>query len=190
MPVGAASFREGLRWGAEIYQSLKKVLHDRGEGTNVGDEGGFAPSLPTNESALEVIVEAIQKAGYTPGEQIMLAMDPAATELYKDGKYHLEGEGRSFDSAGFADYLAGLVARHPIITIEDGMAEGDWAGWKGLTEKLGKKVQLVGDDLFVTNTKILQEGIDKHIANAILIKVNQIGTLTETLEAIEMAEKA
>jgi enolase len=190
LPVGAPSLPEALRYGAEIFHTLKKILHDRHLATSVGDEGGFAPNLKSNEEALAVITEAVDKAGYKLGKDIYLGLDVASSEFFKDGKYHLEGEGRSFDSAGFADYLAGLVSRYPIITIEDGMAEGDWAGWKGLTEKLGKKVQLVGDDLFVTNTKILKEGIDKHIANAILIKVNQIGTLTETLEAIEMAEKA
>jgi enolase len=190
LPVGAPSLPEALRYGAEIFHTLKKILHDRGLATSVGDEGGFAPNLKSNEEALAVITEAVDKAGYKLGKDIYLGLDVASSEFFKDGKYHLEGEGRSFDPAGFADYLAGLVSRYPIITIEDGMAEGDWTGWKGLTEKLGSKVQLVGDDLFVTNTKILQEGIDKHIANAILIKVNQIGTLTETLEAIEMAEKA
>jgi enolase len=190
LPVGAPSLPEALRYGAEIFHTLKKILHDRGLATSVGDEGGFAPNLKSNEEALAVITEAVDKAGYKLGRDIYLGLDVASSEFFKDGKYHLEGEGRSFDPAGFADYLAGLAARYPIITIEDGMAEGDWAGWKGLTEKLGSKVQLVGDDLFVTNTKILKEGIEKHIANAILIKVNQIGTLTETLEAIEMAEKA
>jgi enolase len=190
LPVGAPSFSEALRYGAEIFHTLKVILHDRGLATSVGDEGGFAPNLPSNEAALEVIIQAIDKAGYKLGQDIYLGLDVASSEFFKDGKYHLEGEGRSFDSAGFADYLAGLVGRYPIITIEDGMAEGDWTGWKGLTEKLGSKIQLVGDDLFVTNTKILREGIEKKIANSILIKVNQIGTLTETLEAIEMAEKA
>ena len=190
IPVGAPSFSEALRYGAEIFHTLKKILHDRGLATSVGDEGGFAPNLKSNEEALAVITEAVDKAGYKLGKDIYLGLDVASSEFFRDGKYHLEGEGRSFDSAGFADYLAGLASRYPIITIEDGMAEGDWTGWKGLTEKLGSKVQLVGDDLFVTNTKILKEGIEKHIANAILIKVNQIGTLTETLEAIEMAEQA
>jgi len=188
--VGAPSLTEALRYGAEIFHTLKKILHDRGLATSVGDEGGFAPNLKSNEEALAVITEAVDKAGYKLGKDIYLGLDVASSEFFRDGKYHLEGEGRSFDSAGFADYLAGLASRYPIITIEDGMAEGDWTGWKGLTEKLGSKVQLVGDDLFVTNTKILKEGIEKHIANAILIKVNQIGTLTETLEAIEMAEQA
>ncbi|MEO6078563.1 MAG: phosphopyruvate hydratase [Steroidobacteraceae bacterium] len=190
LPVGAPSLSEALRYGAEIFHTLKKILHDRGLATSVGDEGGFAPNLKSNEEALTIITEAVEKAGYKLGKDIYLGLDVASSEFFKDGKYHLEGEGRSFDPAGFADYLAGLAARFPIITIEDGMAEGDWAGWKGLTDKLGSKLQLVGDDLFVTNTKILKEGIEKKIANAILIKVNQIGTLTETLEAIEMAEQA
>ncbi|MEO7909742.1 MAG: phosphopyruvate hydratase [Roseiflexaceae bacterium] len=190
MPVGAPSFREGLRWGAEIYQSLKNVLHDRGEGTNVGDEGGFAPSLPTNESALEVIVEAIQKAGYTPGEQIMLAMDPAATELYQDGKYHLAKEHRSLTSAEMVDYWVDIAARYPLISLEDGMAEDDWDGWKLLCQRIGDKVQLVGDDLLVTNVKRLERGINERACNSILVKLNQIGSLTETLSAIQMAQRA
>jgi enolase len=190
LPVGAPTLSEALRYGAEIFHTLKKILHDRKLATSVGDEGGFAPNLGSNEEALGIISQAVEQAGYKLGRDIYLGLDVASTEFFRDGKYHLEGEGRSFDATGFADYLAGLVSRYPIISIEDGMAEGDWAGWKVLTEKLGKKVQLVGDDLFVTNTKILQEGIDKHIANAILIKVNQIGTLTETLEAIGMAEAA
>jgi enolase len=190
LPVGAPSLAEAVRYGAEIFHTLKKILHDKGLATAVGDEGGFAPNLGSNEEALGLIIQAIEKAGYKVGKDIYLGLDVASTEFYKDGKYVLEGEGRSFDSAGFADYLAGLVARYPIITIEDGMSEGDWAGWKLLTDKLGKTVQLVGDDLFVTNTKILKEGIDRHIANSILIKVNQIGTLTETLQAIEMAAAA
>jgi enolase len=190
LPVGAPSLSEALRYGAEIFHTLKKILHDRKLATSVGDEGGFAPNLKSNEEALSIIEEAVEKAGYKLGKDIYLGLDVASTEFYKNGKYELEGEGRSFDSAAFADYLADLVARYPIITIEDGMSEGDWAGWKLLTEKLGKKVQLVGDDLFVTNTKILKEGIDKQIANAILIKVNQIGTLSETLAAIELAESA
>jgi enolase len=190
LPVGAPTLSEALRYGAEIFHTLKKILHDKGLATSVGDEGGFAPNLKSNEEALAVITEAVEKAGYKLGSDIYLGLDVASSEFFRDGRYHLEGEGRSFDSAGFADYLAGLVARYPIITIEDGMAEGDWSGWKGLTDKLASKVQLVGDDLFVTNTKILKEGIEKKIANSILIKVNQIGTLTETLEAIEMAEQA
>ncbi len=190
LPVGAPTLAEAVRYGAEVFHTLKKILHDKGLTTAVGDEGGFAPSLGSNEEALGIIEQAVDKAGYKLGKDIYLGLDVAASEFYKDGKYVLEGEGRSFDSAGFVDYLAALVAKYPIITIEDGMAEGDWAGWKLLTDKLGKKIQLVGDDLFVTNTRILKEGIEKGVANSILIKVNQIGTLTETLQAIEMAEKA
>jgi enolase len=190
LPVGAPSLSEALRYGAEIFHTLKKILHSRGLATSVGDEGGFAPNLPSNEAALETILEAVDRAGYKIGKDIYLGLDVASSEFHKNGQYVLEAEGRSFDSAGFTQYLAGLVSRYPIITIEDGMAEADWAGWALLTQALGAKVQLVGDDLFVTNTQILAEGIQKHIANAILIKVNQIGTLTETLEAIEMAEKA
>ena len=190
MPVGASSFSEALRWGSEIYQSLKKVLHNRGQGTNVGDEGGFAPSLPTNESALEVIMEAIQKAGYSPGEQVMLAMDPASTELYQDGKYVLARENRSLTSAEMVDYWADIVSRYPIISLEDGLAEDDWDGWKLLRQRIGDKVQLVGDDLLVTNVKFLERGIRERAANSILIKLNQIGSLTETLSAIQMAQRA
>jgi enolase len=190
MPVGAESFREALRWGAEIYQSLKKVLHDRGQGTNVGDEGGFAPSLPTNESALEVIMEAIQRAGYTPGEQVMLAMDPAVTELYQDGKYHLAKEGRTLSSAEMVDYWVDIAGRYPLISLEDGLAEDDWEGWKLLRQRLGDRVQLVGDDFLVTNVKRLARAIDENAANSILIKLNQIGSLTETLSAIQMAQRA
>ncbi|MDX1454997.1 MAG: phosphopyruvate hydratase [Gammaproteobacteria bacterium] len=187
LPVGAPSLKEALRQGAEIFHALKKVLNSRGMNTAVGDEGGFAPDLPSNEAALEVILEAIDKAGYKAGEDILLGLDVASSEFYEDGVYHLESEGKKFSSAEFADYLADLVERYPIVTIEDGMDESDWDGWKLLTEKIGDKVQLVGDDLFVTNPKILQEGIDRKIANSILIKVNQIGTLTETLEAIKLA---
>jgi enolase len=190
LPVGAPSLAEALRQGAEIFHTLKKLLHDRGLATSVGDEGGFAPNLPSNEAALEIILEAIERAGYKVGKDIYLGMDVASSEFFRAGRYTLEGEGRSFDSAGFVDYLAGLVSRYPIITIEDGMAEGDWDGWALLTRALGSKLQLVGDDLFVTNTKILAQGIERHIANSILIKVNQIGTLSETLAAIEMAEGA
>ncbi len=190
LPVGAPSLAEAVRYGAEIFHTLKKILHDKGLATAVGDEGGFCAEPGLQRGGTGPLIQAVEKAGYKVGQDIYLGLDVASTEFYKDGKYVLEGEGRSSDSAGFADYLAGLVAKYPIITIEDGMSEGDWAGWKLLTEKLGKKVQLVGDDLFVTNTKILQEGIDRHIANSILIKVNQIGTLTETLQAIEMAEAA
>jgi enolase len=190
LPVGAPSLSEALRYGAEIFHTLKKVLHDRKLATAVGDEGGFAPDLPSNEAALETILEAIDRAGYKAGKQIFLGLDVASSEFYADGIYHLESENRRFTSAQFADYLEGLVNRYPIITIEDGMSEGDWDGWALLTQRLGKRVQLVGDDLFVTNSKILQEGISKNIANAILIKVNQIGTLTETLDAIDLAAKA
>jgi enolase 1/2/3 len=190
LPIGAPSLSEALRYGAEIFHTLKKVLHERKLGTAVGDEGGFAPDLPSNEAALETILEAIDRAGYKAGRQVFLGLDVASTEFYADGIYELESEHRKFTSAQFADYLEGLVGRYPIVTIEDGMSENDWDGWALLTQRLGKRVQLVGDDLFVTNTKILQEGIEKHIANAILIKVNQIGTLTETLAAIDMARAA
>jgi enolase len=190
MPVGATSFREGLRWGSEIYQSLKKVLHDRGEGTNVGDEGGFAPSLETNEAALQVIMDAIEQAGYRPGEQIMLAMDPACTELYQDGKYQLAKENRALTSAEMVDYWADIVARYPVISLEDGLSEDDWEGWKLLQARIGDKVQLVGDDLLVTNVKRLERAIAERAANSILVKLNQIGSLTETLSAIQMAQRA
>ena len=190
LPVGAPSFREALRYGAEIFHTLKKVLHDRGLATAVGDEGGFAPNLDSNEEALEVIISAIEKAGYKVGKDVYLGLDVASSEFYKDGHYELESEKRTFTSTQFSKYLADLAGKYPIVTIEDGMSEGDWEGWGILTKALGEKIQLVGDDLFVTNTKILQEGIDKRIANAILIKPNQIGTLTETLAAIDMADKA
>ncbi len=190
LPVGASSIREAVRYGAEVFHALKSVLHGRGLATAVGDEGGFAPDLPSNVAAVEAILEAIAKAGFTAGKDIYLGMDVAASEFYKDGRYHLQGEDRVLDADGLIDLLAGWVAQYPIISIEDGLAEGDWDGWKRLTERLGDKVQIVGDDLFVTNTKILQEGIDKGIANSILIKVNQIGTLTETLDAIAMAHDA
>ncbi len=190
MPVGAESFAEGLRWCAEIYHTLKKVLHDAGLGGGVGDEGGFAPNLKTNEEPLKYIMEACEKAGYAPGDDIMFAMDPASTEFYdeKAGKYVLAGEGRELTSEEMVDYWAALVEKYPIVSIEDGMAEEDWDGWKLLTERIGDKVQLVGDDLFVTNSKRLAKGIEMGCANAILIKVNQIGSLTETLEAIELAK--
>ena len=190
LPVGAPSFREALRWGAEVFHTLKKLIDSKGWPTQVGDEGGFAPDLKSNEEALTLLMQAIEKAGYKPGEQIALGLDCAASEFYKDGKYHLEGEGRSLTSAELTDLWADWAARYPIVSIEDGMAEGDWDGWKMLTDKLGKKVQLVGDDLFVTNTKILKEGIQKGVANSILIKINQIGTLSETFAAIEMAKRA
>ena len=189
-PVGAKSFSEGLRMGTEIFHHLKAVLKARGLSTAVGDEGGFAPNLASNEDALKVISEAVDNAGYKLGTDVTLALDCAASEFYEDGKYNLSGEGQVFTAEGFADYLKGLTERYPIISIEDGLDESDWAGWKILTDKIGEKTQLVGDDLFVTNTKILKEGIDKKIANSILIKFNQIGTLTETLEAIQMAKAA
>ena len=190
IPVGAESFREALRCGAEIFHALKKLLDKNGHSTAVGDEGGFAPNLGSHAEALEVIMQAIQNAGYVPGKDVLLALDCAASEFYKDGKYQLSGENLQLSSAQFVDYLATLVDKFPIVSIEDGMAEGDWDGWKLLTERLGNKVQIVGDDLFVTNTKILKEGIQKGIANSILIKINQIGTLTETFDAIEMAKRA
>jgi enolase 1/2/3 len=189
-PVSAPTFAEGLRVGAEIFHSLKKVLSSRGLSTAVGDEGGFAPNLPSNEAALEVIAEAVANAGYTLGTDVTLALDCAASEFYKDGVYDLAGEGKKFNSEGFADYLADLAAKHPIISIEDGLDESDWDGWKILTDKIGDKIQLVGDDLFVTNTKILKRGIDTGVGNSILIKFNQIGTLSETLDAIAMAKAA
>ncbi len=189
-PVGAKSFAEALRCGAEIFHALKKVLQDRGLSTAVGDEGGFAPNLPSNEGALEAIKEAVEQAGYELGKDVTLALDCASTEFYRDGKYDLAGEGKAFDAEGFADYLADLCQRYPIVSIEDGMSENDWAGWATLTRKLGDRVQLVGDDLFVTNTKILKEGIEKQIGNSILIKFNQIGSLSETLDAIKMAKDA
>ena len=190
IPVGAPSFREAIRWGAEVFHALKKIIHDKGMSTAVGDEGGFAPSVASHEAAIQLILEAIDKAGFVAGEQIALGLDCAASEFYKDGKYHLEGEGLALSAEEWTNILATWCDKYPIISIEDGMAEGDWDGWKHLTERLGKKVQIVGDDLFVTNTKILKEGIDKGIANSILIKINQIGTLTETFQAIEMAKVA
>jgi enolase len=191
VPVGAPSFREAMRYGAEVFHALKKIINDKGMSTAVGDEGGFAPSVTNHEAAIQLILEAISKAGYEPGTQIALALDCAASEFYKNGKYKLEGEGGlELSSGSFADLLATWVDKYPIISIEDGMHEGDWDGWKDLTNKLGKKIQLVGDDLFVTNTKILREGIKQGVANSILIKINQIGTLTETFAAIEMAKRA
>ncbi|BFH65768.1 MULTISPECIES: phosphopyruvate hydratase [Paenibacillus] len=190
LPVGAPSFKEALRTGAEIFHNLKSVLKAKGLNTAVGDEGGFAPNFTSNEDALSSIMEAIEKAGYKPGVDVFLGMDVASTEFFKDGKYHLEGEGKSFTSAEFVDLLASWVDKYPIITIEDGCSEDDWEGWKLLTEKLGDKIQLVGDDLFVTNTERLEKGINDGIGNSILIKVNQIGTLTETFDAIEMAKRA
>ncbi len=191
LPLGAKSFREAVRMGAETFHALKKLIDEQGMSTAVGDEGGFAPSVQSHEAAIELILRAIENAGYEPGTQIALGLDCAATEFYSDGQYHLKGEGNlSLSSEGFADLLSTWCDKYPIISIEDGMAENDWAGWKILTEKLGKKIQLVGDDLFVTNTKILKQGIDQQIANSILIKINQIGTLTETFAAIEMAKRA
>ena len=190
IPIGASTFREAVRYGAEVFHALKKILHDKGMSIAVGDEGGFAPNVPGHEAAIQLILEAIEKAGYVAGEQIALGLDCAASEFYKDGKYELTGEGLSLDAQQWTDMLATWCDKYPIISIEDGMAEGDWDGWKLLTERLGKKVQIVGDDLFVTNTKILKEGIDKGIANSILIKINQIGTLSETFAAIEMAKRA
>jgi enolase len=190
LPVGAPNFKEALRIGTEIFHSLKSVLKEQGLNTAVGDEGGFAPNLSSNEEAIKTIITAIERAGYKPGEDVYLGMDVASTEFYKDGKYHLEGEGKSYTSAEFVDFLADWVDKYPIITIEDGCSEDDWEGWKLLTEKLGGKVQLVGDDLFVTNTTRLSTGIEQNIGNSILVKVNQIGTLTETFDAIEMAKRA
>ena len=190
MPVGAESFREALRCGAEIFHALKKLLDKNGHSTAVGDEGGFAPNLASHAEALEVIMQAIQNAGYVPGKDVLLALDCAASEFYKDGKYHLSGEGLQLTSAQFVDYLATLCDKFPIVSIEDGMSEADWDGWKLLTDRLGKKVQIVGDDVFVTNTRIFKEGIQKGIGNSILIKINQIGTLSETFAAIEMAKRA
>ena len=190
MPVGAPSFREALRWGAEVFHALKAVLKKQGMNTAVGDEGGFAPNLSSNEAALEVVMEAIKSAGYTPGKDLYIALDCASSEFYKNGKYTLEAEGKSFSSNEMADKLADWVSRYPIVSIEDGLDESDWEGWAYLTKVLGKKIQLVGDDLFVTNTSILKRGIEQGIANSILIKVNQIGTLTETLAAIKMAADA
>jgi len=190
MPAGASSFSEALRWGVDVYHSLKNVLKKKGLSTAIGDEGGFAPNLPSNEAAIEAIVEAIQAAGYTPGKDVFIALDPASSEFFEDGKYNLKGEGRVLSGEQMVDFYENLANKYPIISLEDGLAENDWATWKLLTERIGHKVQLVGDDLFVTNTKFLKRGIDSSTANSILIKVNQIGTLTETLDAIEMAKRA
>lgn len=190
IPVGAPSFREAVRYGAEVFHTLRKILRSRGLNTNVGDEGGFAPSVAHHEEAIQLIMQAIEQAGYEPGTHVAIGLDCAASEFYKDGRYHLSGEGLSLTAGELTDLLAGWCDKYPIISIEDAMAENDWEGWAGLTQKLGKKVQLVGDDLFVTNTKILREGISKGIANSILVKINQIGTLTETFAAIEMAKRA
>jgi enolase len=190
IPVGAPTFREAVRYGAEVFHALKKIIDAKGMTTAVGDEGGFAPNVASHEAAIQMILEAVEKAGYKPGEQIAIGLDCAASEFHKEGKYHLEGEGLTLSAAEWTDILATWCDKYPIISIEDGMGESDWDGWKHLTDKLGGKVQLVGDDLFVTNTKILKEGIDKGIANSILIKINQIGTLSETFAAIEMAKRA
>ena len=190
IPVGATSFREALRYGAEVFHALKKIIHDKGMSIAVGDEGGFAPNVENHEAALQMILQAIEQAGYRPGEQIALGLDCASSEFYRDGIYDLAAEGQRLSAADWTGVLESWVDKYPIISIEDGMAEGDWDGWKLLTERLGKRVQLVGDDLFVTNTKILREGIEKNIANSILIKINQIGTLSETFAAIEMAKRA
>ncbi len=190
LPVGAPSFREALRYGAEVFHALKKLLNERDLATSVGDEGGFAPNIGSNAEALELILQAIEKAGYTPGRDIYLGLDAASSEFHRNGSYELKGESRRFTSQEFTRYLADLAARYPIITIEDGMAEDDWDGWAHLTRAIGEKCQVVGDDVFVTNTRILAEGIEKHVANAVLIKPNQIGTLTETLATIEMADQA
>jgi enolase len=187
MPIGAASFSEALQWGAETYHALKDVLNKRGLATAVGDEGGFAPDLPHNETAVQVLVEAIESTGRAPGRDVAIALDPAASELFRDGSYHLDGEGRVLSSEEMVDYWADLVSRYPIVSLEDGMAEEDWDGWSSLTSKLGAKLQLVGDDIFVTNSAIFQKGIDRGIANSILIKLNQIGTVTETLDTIRLA---
>jgi enolase len=189
MPVGAASFSEALRWGTETYHVLKKVLADRGLATAVGDEGGFAPNLSSNEDAIKVLVEAIERAGHVPGEDIAIALDPAMSELFRDGKYHLTGEGKVLSSGELASWWADLVGRYPIVSIEDGMAEDDWDGWSALTAAVGNKVQLVGDDLFVTNARRLRMGIERNVANSVLIKVNQIGSLTETLDTVELATR-
>jgi enolase len=189
LPVGAPSFREALRYGAEVFHALKKLLHDRGLSTAVGDEGGFAPSVENHEAAIKLILEAISKAGYEPGTQIALGLDCASSEFFREGRYHLSGEGLVLSAGEFTDLLATWCDRYPIVSIEDGMAENDWDGWKLLTDRLGDRVQLVGDDLFVTNTQILQRGIDEGVANSILIKINQIGTLTETFAAIELAKR-
>jgi len=190
MPIGAPSFKEGLRYGAEVFHALKKILVSRGLNTSVGDEGGYAPSLPSNEAAIQIIIEAIEKAGYKPGKDICIALDPASTEFYKDGKYVLASEKRTLTSAEMVDFYADWITKYPIISIEDGLAEDDWQGWQFMTEKLGDKIQIVGDDLFVTNIKRLEKGIKEKAGNSILIKLNQIGTVSESIDAIQMARKA
>ncbi len=189
VPIGAPSFREALRWGTETYHTLKKVLHDRGLATAVGDEGGFAPNLASNEDAIKILVEAIELAGFVPGDDIAIALDPAVSEIYRDGHYHLAGEGKVLTANEMVDYWVRLVDTYPIVSLEDGMAEDDWDGWAALTVALGSRIQLVGDDLFVTNAQRLQMGIDRHVANSVLVKVNQIGTLTETLDTVELATR-
>ena len=190
LPTGLPTFSEALRAGTEVFHALKKVLHDRGLSTAVGDEGGFAPNLESNEAACVILMEAIESAGYEAGKDIMIGLDVASTEFYRDGKYHLEAEDKALDSSEFAEYIQAWVEKYPIITVEDGLAEDDWEGWADLTARVGSQIQLTGDDLFVTNTKILKQGIDKGVANSILIKFNQIGSLTETLDAIKMAHAA
>ena len=190
MPVGAPSFSEALRWGVETYHVLKSVLHDRGLSTAVGDEGGFAPDLPSNEDAIRLLVEAIDAAGFVPGDEIVIAMDPAVSELYRDGSYHLTGEGKVLSADDLVEYWTRIVDSYPIVSIEDGMAEDDWDGWQSLTEEIGSRVQLVGDDLFVTNARRLEQGIERGVANSILIKVNQIGSLTETLQTVDLATRS
>jgi len=190
VPVGAQSFREALRCGAEVFQALKKLIHAKGLSTSVGDEGGFAPDLPGHAAAIELILQAIDRAGYTAGQDVMLALDCASSEFHKNSQYILESEGLKLETAGLVDYLANLAGRYPIVSIEDGMAEGDWEGWKLLTSRLGQKLQLVGDDVFVTSTRLLRDGVRQGVANAILVKVNQIGTLTETFAAIELAKRS
>lgn len=190
MPVGAESYAEGLRWGTEIFHALKSLLVKAGLNSNVGDEGGCAPSLPSNEDAIKLVIEAIEKAGYRPGEQVAIALDPAATELFRNGAYVLAGEGRTLTPDDMVDYWVDWTERYPIVSLEDGLAEDDWASWTSLTERIGKQVQLVGDDLFVTNTERLARGIEERAGNAILVKLNQIGTLTETMDAVEMAQRA
>jgi enolase len=189
MPVGAPSFSEALRWGTETYHTLKKVLHDRRLSTAVGDEGGFAPDLATNEDAIRILVEAIDAAGFVPGDEIAIALDPATSELYRDGRYHLEGEGKVLSGDEMVEYWSRLVATYPIVSLEDGMAEDDWDGWAALTAAVGDRVQLVGDDLFVTNARRLRQGIERGVANSVLIKVNQIGSLTETLDTVDLATR-
>jgi len=190
MPIGAPTFTEGLRWGTEVFHTLKRLLADRGLNTSVGDEGGYAPSLASNEEAVAIVTQAIEKAGYRPGDDLVIALDPASTEFFEEGSYRLAGEGRTLSSGEIIDYWSDWVAKYPVVSIEDGLAENDWDSWKALTQRIGHGVQLVGDDLFVTNTERLRRGIEQQAGNAILVKLNQIGTLTETFEAIQMAQRA